>query len=194
MTPTEDLLPAARTTRRLPGVDGFWVFIGGDLAIFSILFASYVSARGDDVTGFVTAQHTLSATHGGINTLLLLTSSWCVARALAAVRSGAVPTARLWLRAGLLGGLAFVASKAVEYTVELTGGHDLGSDFFAYYFALTGIHLAHVVVGCLLITLTLRRWSRGAPASLLGFESTACYWHMVDLLWVVIFPLLYLLA
>ena len=66
-------------------------------------------------------------------------------------------------------------------------------DFFMYYFAVTGIHLFHVLVGCVVLCVFLSRWrSRGIATQLAGFESAACFWHMVDLLWVLIFPLLYL--
>ena len=185
---------AAPTARRMPGLEGFWVFVSGDLAIFTLLFGSFMSARLKDVDSFESARQVLSATHGGINTLLLLTSSWCVAKALASMRFGERVTASRWLGVGILGGVAFAASKVVEYSVKLAAGHTPGDDgFFMYYYMLTGIHLVHVVVGCVLLTVFWFRWRGPEPMkSLAGFESAACYWHMVDLLWVLIFPMLYL--
>lgn len=180
--------------RRMPGVEGFWVFVGGDLAIFTLLFGSFMHARQQDPATFESARLLLGASHGGINTLLLLTSSWCVAKALGTLRLGATPAAARWLGFGILGGLGFAASKALEYSLKLGEGHGPGDgEFFMYYYVLTGIHLVHVLVGCLLLTVFWNRWRRRTVSCpLAGFESVACYWHMVDLLWVVLFPLLYL--
>lgn len=183
-----------RPPRRMPGVEGFWVFIAGDLGIFTLLFGSFMAARAKDAAAFEDARQFLSPGHGGINTLLLLTSSWCVARALLALRASRNDAATRWLAAGIAGGLGFAVSKALEYAVKITAGHDPGSgEFFMYYYLLTGIHLLHVVVGCVLLTVFWLRWRRGRmPDRWTGFESAACYWHMVDFLWIIIFPLLYL--
>jgi nitric oxide reductase NorE protein len=74
----------------------------------------------------------------------------------------------------------------------MSAGHTIG-DFFMYYFTLTGLHLAHVLAGCAVLSVFLARWrSSPGPASPGGFESAAIFWHLVDLLWVLIFPFLYL--
>jgi nitric oxide reductase NorE protein len=181
--------------RRMPGVEGFWVLIGGDLAIFTILFASFLSARRDDPAGFSTARQLLNANVGGANTLLLLTSSWLVAMTLQSLRRGQMLSARRWLGAGILGGVGFVGVKASEYAHVISSDKtDTDNGFLTYYFSLTGLHLAHVVAGCLLLTVFWWRWRRDpAPESTRGFESAAIFWHLVDSLWIVIFPLLYLL-
>jgi len=180
--------------RAMPGFEGFWVFITGDLALFTLLFGSFLAARSSDVEGFVAAQAALSPTHGGLNTLLLLTSSWAVARAVVAVRAGEVDAARRFLGWGILAGAGFAVSKLVEYAGKLAHGDTpASSDFLMYYFALTGIHFLHVLVGLVLLTAMRRSWRRTTPVRLTGVESLACYWHMVDLLWILLFPLLYLL-
>jgi nitric oxide reductase NorE protein len=179
--------------RRMPGAEGFWVFVGGDLAIFTLLFGSFMAARLHDPAGFEHARTALDLTRGGINTLLLLTSSWCVARALASARSARQDAALRWLGAGFLGGVGFAVSKVLEYAAEVGAGHTASSgDFFMYYFMLTGIHLVHVLVGCAVLSTFWIRWRDRLPERLTGFESAACYWHLVDLLWVFLFPLLYL--
>lgn len=183
-----------RPARRvMPGVDGFWVFIGGDLMIFTLLFLSFLLARADDIAGFETARLTLSIDRGGINTLLLLTSSACVAQAVHSLRAGLVPQARLWIAGGLLGGLGFIAFKASEYASGLGDGHTPEvSDFFTYYYAITGLHLFHVIAGCIALAAYLWRLGHGPLRTAKGFETAACYWHVVDFLWLVIFPLVYL--
>jgi nitric oxide reductase NorE protein len=164
------------------------------MAIFSLLFGSFMSARMGDPSGFEHSRHALNYTRGGINTLLLLTSSWCVVSALHAARAESPRPASRWLLAGILCGVAFAVSKVIEYTIEVGAGHTAGaSDFFMYYFMLTGIHLLHVVVGCGILGVFLMKWRRSGPGeNLRAFESAAIFWHMVDLLWIFLFPLLYL--
>ncbi|MCW2749788.1 MAG: heme/copper-type cytochrome/quinol oxidase, subunit 3, partial [Aeromicrobium sp.] len=124
MTVVHEPTPA---TRRLPGVEGVWVLICGDLAIFTLLFGSFMSARMGDPSAFEHGRHALSYTRGGINTLFLLTSSWCVVSALHAAReSRRVPAGR-WLVAGILCGVGFAVSKIIEYTVEVGAGHSVGT-------------------------------------------------------------------
>jgi nitric oxide reductase NorE protein len=179
--------------RRIPGVEGVWVLIGGDMVVFALLFGSFMNARSSDPDAFEAARHALSFHRGGVNTLLLLTSSWCVVMALRSVRAQMTAPAVRWLGTGILGGLGFAVSKILEYTTEISAGHTAASgDFFMYYFMLTGIHLVHVLVGTLILTIYWLKWRRGVPRSLAGFESAAVFWHMVDLLWIVLFPLLYL--
>lgn len=183
----------AETTRRIPGIEGVWVLIVGDMVIFALLFGSFMSARLKDPEVFESARHALNPDRGGINTLLLLTSSWCVVMALHAIRGDRRPVAVRWLGFGILGGLGFAVSKVLEYAAEIGAGHTAGSgDFFMYYFMMTGIHLVHVLVGTLILSIFWFRWRKAEPTSHAGFESAAVFWHMVDLLWIVLFPLLYL--
>ncbi|MFL6062856.1 MAG: cytochrome c oxidase subunit 3 [Marmoricola sp.] len=186
--------PVEAGTRRVPGIEGVWVLIAGDMVIFALLFGSFMSARREHTALFEASRHALDLHRGGLNTLLLLTSSWCVVLALRAIRGDRRDAALRWLGFGILGGLGFAVSKVLEYVAEVGAGHTAGSgDFFMYYFMLTGIHLVHVLVGTLVLTIFWFRWrSPAKPDSITGFESAAVFWHMVDLLWIVLFPLLYL--
>jgi nitric oxide reductase NorE protein len=185
---------AAPDRRSMPGVEGFWVFVAGDLAIFTLMFVTFLVARDGDVAGYDAARATLDVDRGGVNTLVLLTSSACVATALARLRAGASASARHWIAAGLAGGLAFVVLKSTEYPAAVSVGHTPAeSDFFVYYIALTAVHLGHVIVGCLVLGLYWARLRRPAASDPVGFQTAAAYWHLVDFLWLVIFPLLYLL-
>jgi len=177
----------------MPGAEGIWVLIAGDLAIFSLLFLSFLLDRNDDPATFEQGRQALHLDQGGINTLLLLTGSWCVVRALRAARAGDAVRAQRWLAGGVAGGAAFAVSKVVEYLREVDAGHtSTTSDFFMYYFSITGLHLVHVVVGTAILAGFLLAWRRrGVGSGLVAFESGALYWHVVDLLWIVIFPLLY---
>lgn len=182
--------------RRLPGVDGIWVFIGADSVIFAILFLSFMQERLKNPAMFEASRHTLNMHLGGIDTLILLTSSWSVALAVQAMKRDLVHLEPRYLLGGAITGLMFVVSKSVEYFLKFTHGLTPGTNpFFMWYFTLTGIHLAHVVVGTTLLTYLWIRSRRGTYDHLHKAvpESVASYWHLVDLLWVVLFPLLYLM-
>jgi nitric oxide reductase NorE protein len=185
---------APSVVRRIPGIEGVWVLIAGDLVIFALLFGSFMSARLKHPALFEASRHALDYHRGGLNTLLLLTSSWCVVSALRAVRADHRAEALRWLGFGILGGAGFAVSKVLEYVSEVHAGHTAGSgDFFMYYFMMTGIHLVHVIVGTAVLTVFWFRWKDPSrKPAVTGFESAAIFWHMVDLLWIVLFPLLYL--
>ena len=135
-------------SRRLPGVDGFWVFIGFDAVIFALLFGSFLNDRRSAPELFEASRQTLNLHIGGLDTLILLTSSWLVALAVQAFHRGEPARVPRLLLGGALTGGAFVVSKAIEYIEKLTDGVTPASDtFYSWYFVLTGIHLAHVVAG-----------------------------------------------
>jgi nitric oxide reductase NorE protein len=182
--------------RRLPGVDGVWVFIGADSVIFAILFMSFMQERLKNPDVFETSRQTLNMHLGGIDTLILLTSSWSVALAVQAMKRDLVDREPLLLLGGAVTGLMFMVSKAIEYFQKFAHGITPGTNpFFMWYFTLTGIHLIHVVVGTSMLTYLWVRSRRGTYDHLHKAvpESVASYWHLVDLLWVVLFPLLYLM-
>ncbi len=182
--------------RRLPGVDGIWVFIGADSVIFAILFLSFMQDRLKNPAIFEASRQTLNMHLGGIDTLILLTSSWSVALAVQAMKRDLVDREPLLLLGGAVTGLMFMVSKAIEYFQKFAHGITPGTNpFFMWYFTLTGIHLIHVVVGTSMLTYLWIRSRRGTYDHLHKAvpESVASYWHLVDLLWIVLFPLLYLM-
>jgi nitric oxide reductase NorE protein len=181
--------------RRLPGVDGVWVFIGADSVIFAILFLSFMQDRFHNPAMFEASRRTLNTHLGGIDTLILLTSSWAVALAIQAIKRDLVDRAPRYLLGGVLTGLMFVVSKSIEYFQKFAHGITPGTDaFYMWYFTLTGIHLTHVVLGTSLLTYVWISARRGAYSSSHRVvpECVASFWHLVDLLWIVLFPLLYL--
>jgi nitric oxide reductase NorE protein len=182
--------------RRLPGVDGVWVFIGADSVIFAILFLTFMQDRLKSPALFEISRHTLNMNLGGIDTLILLTSSWSVALAITAIKRGLTERVPNYLLGGVLTGLMFVVCKSFEYFQKFTHGLNPGTNpFYMWYFTLTGIHLAHVLMGTSLLTYLWFRSRSGAfTISYRAVpESVASFWHLVDLLWIVLFPLLYLM-
>jgi nitric oxide reductase NorE protein len=180
----------------VPGEEGLWVFIFGDMVVFAILFGTYLYYRAKDVPLFTTSQQVLNTTFGLINTLLLLFSSLLVVMAVSAVRRGRPQPAPRLLAGAIACGLAFSVLKILEYsdTVDM-GISPQTNSFYMFYFFLTGLHWFHLLLG--LGALTYMYFSARRPAldakQFAWFEGAGCYWHMVDLLWIVLFPLLYLM-
>lgn len=185
----------AKRKRRLPGEVGVWLLIFGDLLVFAIFFCVFMFHRGQDVELYRRSQSALNRTFAVVNTFILLTSSLIVALAVRSVREGKRKTAPPLFTLAFLCGLAFAICKFLEYREEIHHGITLLiNDFFMYYFIFTGIHLLHVLIG-MAVLLFLRRLSGKEtlrPIDISLVESGASYWHMVDLLWIVLFPLLYL--
>lgn len=185
----------SRPADRIPGEEGIWVFILGDMTIFGILFAAYLWYRGQQPELYAGAQQALNQNYGVINTLLLLTSSLFVVIGVQSLRRRSSAVAP-WLFAGaLLCGLGFIVAKYFEYSEKVSAGITPGTnEFFMYYYVLTGLHLFHLVIGmCVLVYLILKARRPELTKKQFGYvEGSACYWHMVDLLWIVLFPLLYL--
>lgn len=177
----------------VPGEPGLWVFIFGDMSVFAFFFAVYAYYRGLDVETFNQNQLLLNQNLGAINTFLLLLSSWLVVLGIEAYRHNKLSRSAFLLRGALLCGLGFAGVKVYEYADKVSDGITLTSSvFFSFYYVLTGIHFLHLLVGLVLLSTmiaTVNKQIAGRDAFLVG---GACYWHMVDLLWVVLFPLLYL--
>lgn len=188
---------AQATARRVPGERGTWVFLFGDMLVFGTFFATFMVERTKASEIFDVSRKTLQVGVGLTNTLVLLTSSLCVVVALGALRSGAGRIARSAVLAAMSCGGVFVALKVFEYHSLVTGGHGVGANhFYLYYFILTGVHLCHVCVGMavLLFLLTQTRRREISETRMAAVEGGACFWHLVDLLWIMLFALLYLVA
>lgn len=179
---------------RNPGQAAMWFFVIGDLWIFSCYFACYAFDRGRNTTAYLMGQHTLDQSLGVLNTILLLTSSLFIVFCVQTVKSGAVRLARRFLLIGGGFGVAFLLVKAYEWYVKIEAGLPVGaSDFFVYYFMFTGLHVFHVSLGLLILGLVFNELKRAGDPRIEFVESGAIYWHLVDLLWIIIFALLYLL-
>lgn len=180
----------------LPGETGVWMFIIGDVLVFSLLFSIFVYDRSQEVALFVEQQQLLNQTLGLCNTLLLLTSSWFVALAVHGARAGQLSRARGCFVLATLGGIGFIVIKYFEWSEKLAAGLTIETNtFFMYYYVMTGIHLMHMLIG---IGVLVFLWQsvRDAEFDAQGvgvLESGACFWHLVDILWIALFALLYLM-
>jgi nitric oxide reductase NorE protein len=187
--------PVAAPTRHstMPAEAGLWVFVLGDMTLFGVFFTVFTHELSNDRALFERSAAALHPSIGAVNTLVLLVSSYLVILALQGTRRSLSAPSPGWLLGAIACGGAFVASKAVEYSLELSAGNTPATDtFFTFYYVLTGVHLLHVGIGMTLLAVWWRRSRRGDAASRIFREGVAIYWHMVDLLWLVIFALVYL--
>lgn len=178
---------------RLPGDINMWVMVLGDLIIFSAYFIIFAIYRHMDPTGFLASQQHLDINIGSVNTVVLLTSSWFIARAVLAARAGDhVRATRLVYAAGACGAL-FMVLKSYEWAAKVAAGHTNSEMFFSFYYVITGVHLVHMLIGLITLGVVLRELANPARRRTWMVEAGATYWHMVDLLWVIIFGLFYVM-
>ncbi|MGV9797716.1 cytochrome c oxidase subunit 3 family protein [Mycobacterium sp. NPDC003449] len=188
----EDAVAKAKT--HLPSDGSMWVFVLGDLVIFSSYFVIFMIYRAKQPQLFLESQQHLSINFGVINTLALLASSWFVARSVLAARAGDPARAMKLTVYGGLCGVLFMAIKAFEWSSEIGQGRTFPSnDFFMFYYMLTGVHLFHVALGLVFLGVSYFELRNPRFRRVEMVETGAMYWHLVDMLWIVIFTLVYVL-
>ena len=191
VSPESDALAA--WLNRLPGGPVVWIIVSVELFTFALFFLGFAWSYTDELEVFSTSQALLHPTSGAINTAVLLTGSWLIARGAqrALVGRDAVP----WLIATAVSGVVFTGIKISEYVDVFSHGVSLSTNqFWFFYLFLTVLHLVHVVIGigiCAVVAYGLRRPGENPP-DVHTVESAATYWHLVDLIWILLFPLLYM--
>ena len=186
----------ASTWRPLPGDAAWWMFLTAEFATICIFCVTFAVMRAADPVGFAASQAHLDPTLAFTNTLILITSGWCAARGVLAIKGGRAKATSYWYGAALLLGVVFLFIKTSEYSAKSAEGISLGTDtFFFFYYFLTGFHYLHVMLGVVFLGYIIVKTSRGAidEATVHNTESSAAFCHMLDLVWVILFPLLYLL-
>jgi nitric oxide reductase NorE protein len=193
-TPGVDQAPQPAAGGHVPGESSMWFFVIGDLLIFGVYFVGYMYFRGQNPDLFLAGQAQLNLDIGAVNTIVLLTSSLFVALGTAAARLGnqAESLRRFWI--ALAFGAAFPILKMFEWIPEISRGLTPGKDlFFMYYYVMTGMHLCHVALGLVIMCFIIRNVKTFQAPKMSFVETGATYWHMVDVLWLVLFALLYLM-
>ena len=203
-TCTEALMPSlpiqpdtsAAADRRLPGDLAIWFFILAELLAFGAFFIAYAFTRAHNVELFDAQQLGLDRTSGAINTVLLLTSSFFVVRAVQLAEADQGRRAAPWLAGAFGCGAGFVVVKLFEYAAKFAAGMSLSSNTFdMFYLLLTFFHFMHVILGLVILAALWNgaRQGRYGPDNMNGIETGAAYWHMVDLVWLILFPLVYVM-
>jgi nitric oxide reductase NorE protein len=191
MSAAEDLMEQENddgVLGELPSDFMMWVLIISELLVFGAALLAFLAVRATSPAIFADGQGHLNATAGALNTAVLVTSGMMAARALALRRQDDRRGAHLSLGLAFVLGGVFLAVKSVEYSSEFAKGIGIDtSPFFTFYFLITGFHALHVVAG-MVILLLVARWD-----TVRNIETGIAFWHMVDLVWVLLFPIIYLL-
>ncbi|TMB01172.1 MAG: cytochrome c oxidase subunit 3 family protein [Deltaproteobacteria bacterium] len=187
---------------------GMWLFLCTEVLLFAGLFTGYAVYRYSFPIAFAASARTSEIWAGTLNTVVLITSSLTVALAIHFVRTGRQRAAVVCLLITLAFALTFLGIKAIEYTAhfhehQLPGRYYRfegvrlpgASMYWALYFLMTGLHGLHVLIGMSVLGVIAWRTSRGyyTPHYYVGIELAGLYWHLVDLIWIFLFPLLYLI-
>ncbi|MBK7901011.1 MAG: cytochrome c oxidase subunit 3 family protein [Azonexus sp.] len=182
------------TARRFPGNKGIWVGISCEFLEFAVMFALYFIARAHHPEAFVAGAERLSRIAGTAITLVMVSSSFLVAASVDALRAGLRPRALACLSAALVLALAYPLVKFLEIGWNLDQGIGGNSGiFFTVYYYLTFNHLVHASWGIIGMVWVLARlaWGAYTPEEHSGLEALGSYWHATDIIWLVIFPLFY---
>lgn len=192
--------PAASIHRgkgRIPGNTGIWVGITCEFVEFALLFCVYFVARAHFPESFETGASQLSKLAGTVITLLMVTSSYCIACAVIEIRRDQRRRSLLWLIGGLLLALGYPVAKLLEFRWNLAHGITGESGiFFTVYYYLTLTHMVHAIWGILGMFWVIFRHLTGGYSARDhgGLEALASYWHATDIIWLVIFPFFYVLV
>jgi nitric oxide reductase NorE protein len=182
--------------KRLPGDLAMWFFILAELTVFAILFIGFAVAEQLNPVMFIEGKAKLHQTAGLINTLTLITSSFFVAIALNAMHKGDGKKSAKLLVVAKLVACAYIAVKFWEYTTLFEQNIDIETNtFFTLYFMITFFHLMHVLLGMVILAFIAVKAAKNAynASNISGYESGTSYWHMVDMLWIILFPLIYVI-
>ena len=188
---------------------GMWVFLITEIMFFGGLFMAYFAYRQEYPAAFASASNKTNLLIGAFNTTVLICSSLTMALAVRAAATGKKNLIVLFLILTLILGSAFLGVKAYEYhdkwvKHEIPGEHfecegcvDAGhaSLFFALYFAMTGLHASHMIIGAVILVVLIVKAQKGefTPRWFTPVEMFGLYWHFVDIVWIFLFPLLYLI-
>jgi nitric oxide reductase NorE protein len=178
-----------------PGTSGIWTFVFIDMVVFFLFFLVYISERLRLPDVFSVSQRQLDPLTGLASALFLLTSSWCMVEAVHATRRNAERAAALYLNLALLLGAFFAGNKLIEYSDKIAHGlSPVSNGFFTFYFLITGLHFIHVIGGMVFMGHCRMRLSTelGSKNFRKKMENVGLFWHFVDVLWLFIFPMLYL--
>lgn len=186
---------------------GMWIFIFTELLLFGGLFLVYAIYRAKFSDQFHTAAHELNALMGTLNTVILLISSMTVAMSITAVQKGNKKLALTLVGLTIFMAFLFLVNKYFEWGHKIHLGIYPGSEllnkleqgellFFGLYYFMTGLHGFHIVVGIVLLTIIFFKIKSGAinDDTYVLLENGGLYWHLVDLIWIFLFPLLYLIT
>lgn len=186
---------------------GMWLFLFTELILFGGMFILYSVYRYNYPEAFHLAAKDLNTVIGTFNTAILLTSSLTMALSITAIQRGQKTLSLMFQFLTIVLAMGFMVNKYFEWSAKFHHGIFPGSDallakpsgevlFFGLYYVMTGLHGLHVIIGVILIALMMRYTSKGiiTSESYVKLESAGLYWHLVDIIWIFLFPLFYLIT
>ena len=178
-----------------PGGILMWIVIFLELFTFGIALVAMILYSKDEPEVFHISRLLLNSTFGAINTLFLITSGFLMAKSVAFFKEKNTAKTSLYLKLTMLGGVLFLLLKSVEYYGKIDAGLTMGyNTFFSFYWMLTLFHVIHVVVGLvILISIYFGIKKENNSTKLEDVEASAAFWHMCDLIWLLLFPVIYLI-
>jgi len=178
-----------------PGGILIWIIIFLELFTFGAALIAMVIYSNDEPQIFSESRSHLNVIFGTINTILLLTSGFFMAKSVEKFKLGAIEKTSFYLKLTMLGGLLFLALKSIEYIDKIEAGLTIGyNTFFTFYWMLTLFHVIHILVGLIILgTVFIGIRKRNCTITINDFEASAAFWHMCDLIWLLLFPIIYLI-
>ncbi|MCX7551491.1 cytochrome c oxidase subunit 3 [Xanthomarina sp. F2636L] len=178
-----------------PGGILMWIIIYLELITFGAVLVAMVWYSKDEPQLFHESRLLLNTSFGAINTLFLLVSGFFMALTVGSLKTQNISKSKLYLKLTMLGGLLFLGLKTLEYSDKIDAGLTMGyNTFFSFYWMLTLFHVIHVIVGLVILASVLRTMVK-KPENLIieDVEASATFWHMCDLVWLLLFPVIYLI-
>jgi nitric oxide reductase NorE protein len=187
--------PLILETKKLPGDLAMWFFILAELTVFAIFFIGFAVTERLNPELFASSKLLLHPSAGLMNTLALITSSFFVALSLNQVQQGHAKKTVIYLVLALFTACFYIYVKLWEYNDLFSQDIDIETNtFFTLYFLITAFHFLHILLGMIILGYMAISASKGKYLKQYsGFEAGASYWHMVDMLWIILFPLIYII-
>ncbi len=179
-----------------PGGVLIWLIVLLEVFTFGIGLVAFMLQGAAEPEVFRRGREALNQTIGLINTLVLLTGGWCMANGISRLRANDARQAERWTTAAALAALGFLVLKGFEYAEKIGHGHTLHADtFFTLYWLLTGFHFLHVATALVVLLVMVWGLRRGRYNAVRheDVESSGIFWHLCDLIWLLLYPILYLL-
>ncbi|REG98578.1 cytochrome c oxidase subunit 3 [Flavobacterium aquicola] len=177
-----------------PGGILMWIIIFLELITFGMALLAFVYYGTENATVFHESRMELNTVFGTVNTIFLLTSGFFMANAVHLFKENEVKKSSLYFKLAMLGGFLFLALKSVEYYHKIESGITLDTNmFYTFYWLLTGFHVIHVIMGLVILVWTnYGMTKKNSDTTVEDIEACGAFWHMCDLIWLLLFPILYL--
>ena len=178
-----------------PGGILIWIVIFLELITFGMALIAMVMYSKEEPQAFHTSRLLLNTTFGAVNTVFLLTSGFFMANSVKKLKESKIYQSSIYLKLTMVGGFLFLLLKSVEYYMKIEAGLTLSyNTFFSFYWMLTFFHVIHVIVGLVILAITyISLQKKKDKINLEDFEASAAFWHMCDLIWLLLFPIIYLI-